>query len=409
MSSSGSAHTRFLGYRALSIRAYVPFLLVFLQGRGLSLSAVFDLNVVFILASMAAEIPAGLYADRKGRKRAMVLAGLAMTAASALFIVGRTFLWFAIANALCAVSMALSTAADSTWLYESSDGVNDELRYQRLEGYSNAAKSLGNVVAIALAGFLFSLSPSGPFVLSGALTLGSALIARTLPDTPHEPRRRGVVQDLRRAAGIVAHDGRLLLVMSFAAVTFTLLQLTLFTDAAHLPLHFRGANAGEMALALGALASAKELVTALSAASSGALFARVRGALVVVCVSLATTALFFAMGASNDALCVVMMLAASGLFGLFQPLSRKLLHSAIQQPAERATLFSIESAARKVLFAAASALFGRAAESASLHQALKAAGVLAVLAYVILAMGAAGWLRILRRRPAKKDPLLSYL
>jgi MFS family permease len=384
-------------------------LLVFLQSRGLSLSAVFDLNVVFILASMAAEIPAGLYADRKGRARTMVLAGLTMTAASALFIVGRSFLCFAMANVLCALSMALSTAADSTWLYESANGATDERRYQRLEGYSNAAKSLGNVVAIAIAGFLFSLSPTAPFVLSGVCTLGSALIARTLRDTGLQPRRRGVVHDLRRAAALVAHYGELLLVMSFAAVTFTLLQLTLFTDAAHLPLHFHGAHAGELALALGTLASAKELVTALSAALSGALFARVRGAIVVVTVSLATTALFFAMGTRNDALCVVMMLGASGLFGLFQPLSRKLLHAVIQQSTERATLFSIESAVRKVLFALASALFGRAAESASLHQALKAAGLLAVLAYVLLAMGAAGWLRVLRRRPTQKDPLLSYL
>jgi MFS family permease len=407
--SDARAHTRFLAYRALSIRAYVPFLLVFLQGRGLSLSAVFDLNVVFILASMAAEIPAGLFADRQGRKRSMVLAGLTMTVASALFIVGRGFLWFAAANALCAISMALSTAADSTWLYESTDGARDEHRYQRLEGYANAAKSLGNVVAIALADIVFSLSTAAPFVLSGALTLLSAVVANTLPETPHEPRRRGIFQDLRRAASTVAHDGRLLLAMSFAAVTFTLLQLTLFTDAAHLPLHVRGTNPGEMALALGALASAKELLTALSAASSGALFARVRAAVVVGAISVATMALFFVMGATSDVACVATMLGAAGLFGLFQPLARKLVHSAIQRSSERATLFSIESAGRKVLFALASALFGRAAESASLHQALRATGVLAVLAYAILAMGAAGWLRVLRRRPQKKDPLLSYL
>ncbi len=406
---NASTHSRFLAYRALSIRAYVPFLLVFLQGRGLSLSAVFDLNVVFILASMAAEIPAGLFADRRGRKTAMVLAGLTMTLASALFIVGRSFAWFAVANALCALSMALSTAADSTWLYESTDGARDPDRYQRLEGYANAAKSLGNVITIALAGFLFSLSTAGPFVLSGALTLCSAIIAQSLPDTRHEPARRGIAQDLRRAISVVTHDGRLLLVMAFAAVTFTLLQLTLFTDAAHLPLHFRGVSAAETALALGALAAAKELFTAVSAASSGALFARVRGAFVVVALSVATTALFFAMGLGGDVLCFVMMLFAAGLFGLFQPLARKLLNAAILQSTERATLFSIESAGRKVLFAIASALFGRAAESASLHQALYATGLVAVLAYAILAMGAAGWLRVLRRRPPKKDPLLSYL
>jgi hypothetical protein len=86
-----------------------------------------------------------------------------------------------------------------------------------------------------------------------------------------------------------------------------------------------------------------------------------------------------------------------------------MLNAAITDSSERSTLFSIESAGRKVLFAAASALFGRAAESASLHQALYGTGMLAVLAYIVLAMGALGWLRVLRRRPKKKDPLLSYL
>lgn len=405
----GSVHSRFLAYRALSIRAYVPFLLVFLQGRGLSLAAIFDLHVVFILASMLAEIPAGLFADRRGRRAAMVLAGLTMTVASALFVAGRSFLWFALANGLCALSMALSSAADSAWLYESVDGARDERGYQRLEGFANAAKSLGNVVAIALAGVVFSLSAWGPFVLSGLFTFASSLIAATLPERAREPMRRSIAQDLEHAAHVVTHDGKLLLVMSFGAVTFTLLQLTLFTDAAHLPLHLHGVSSTEVALSLGALASAKELSTALAAASSGALFARARGALVVGALSLAVVALFFVMGAAHDLSCIAAMLAAAALFGLFQPLARKLLNSAILRSSERATLFSVESAGRKLLFALASALFGRAAESASLHGALRAVGWLSLGAYAVLAMGALGWLRVLRRRPAKKDPLFSYL
>lgn len=407
--SDRSIHRRFLAYRALSIRAYVPFLLVFLQGRGLSLSAAFDLNVVFILAGMLAEVPAGLFADRHGRRRAMVGAGLFMALASAIFIVASSWAWFAVGNALCALSMALSTAADSAWLYEHSDGRNDPERYAELEGYANTAKSLGNVVTIAAAGFVFPLSPAGPFVITALVTLASAALASTLPDRVAPRERRGIAEDLRHAASAVAHDGHLLLVMAFSAVTFTLLQLTLFTDAAHLPLHVRGVSASELASMLGLLGSLKEGATALSSARSGKLFARARTSTVVVSLSLATVALFFVMGRASDSLCIAAMLAAAALFGLFQPLARKLLNESISASSERATLFSIDSAGRKVLFAVASALFGRAAESASLHSALRAVSWLSLAAYVVLAMGALGWLRVLRRRPKKKDPLFSYL
>lgn len=407
--TDGSIYRRFLAYRALSIRAYVPFLLVFLQGRGLSLSAAFDLNVVFILAGMLAEVPAGLFADRHGRRRAMVGAGLSMTLASAIFIGAASWAWFAVGNALCALSMALSTAADSAWLYEHSDGRNNPERYAALEGYANTAKSLGNVVTIAIAGFVFPLSPAGPFAITALVTFASAMLATTLPDAARTRARRGIVEDLRHAASVVAHDGNLLLVMAFSAVTFTLLQLTLFTDAAHLPLHVRGVSASELALLLGVLGAVKEGATALSSAGSGRLFARARSSTVVVSLSLSTVALFFAMGRAGDTLCVAAMLAAAGLFGLFQPLARKLLNESISASSERATLFSIDSAGRKVLFAVASALFGRAAESASLHSAIRAVSWLSLVAYVVLAMGALGWLRILRRRPKQKDPLLSYM
>jgi MFS family permease len=407
--SDRSIYRRFLAYRALSIRAYVPFLLVFLQGRGLSLSAAFDLNVVFILAGMLAEVPAGLFADRHGRRRAMIGAGLCMTAASALFVFAASWLGFAVANALCAVSMALSTAADSAWLYESSDGARDVDRYVELEGYSNTAKSLGNVVTIALAGFVFPFSHAGPFVITGLVTAASAALAATLPEQTHARERRPWLEELKTAGHTVTHDGRILLVMAFAAVTFTLLQLTLFTDAAHLPLHVHGVSASELASMLGLLGALKEGATALSSANAGALYSRLSTRTAVVSISVATAALFFAMGRGGDSSCLGSMLAAAALFGLFQPLARKLLNEAITASGERATLFSIDSAGRKVLFAAASALFGRAAESASLHSALRAVSWLSLVAYTVLAMGALGWLRILRRRPKKKDPLLSYL
>lgn len=399
-------HRRFLLYRALSIRAYVPFLLYFLQGRGLSLATVFDLHVVFILASVVLEVPAGLLADRRGRRFAMVLGGLLMTTASVVFILGRSFAWYSLANALCAFSMALSTAADSVWLYEQAETSE---AYTRAEGYSNAAKSTGNLLAILVAGAVFSLSPAGPFVLSGALTLLSSVAAYGLVDTHSVAPNRGVLHALRSATQLVSDNGRLLLVMAFGAVTFTLLQLSLFADPAHLPMHLDTLNAAEIALALAALSSAKELLTAITSAATGALFSRARAAVVVTSVALGTVAVFVLMGRQSHATCLVAMLCVAALFGVFQPLERALMNRAITDDQPRATLFSLESVGRRLTFAFASALFGRAAESASLHGALRATAFLATFAYIILAMGAAGWLSVLRRKPTQSDPLTSYL
>src|SRR5262245_16132559 len=73
--------------------AFMPFQVFFLQARGLSLSAIFDLNVVFSLATVVFEVPTGVYADRYGRRVAMALGGFVMTAACALFVLGGGNFW----------------------------------------------------------------------------------------------------------------------------------------------------------------------------------------------------------------------------------------------------------------------------------------------------------------------------
>jgi hypothetical protein len=79
---------------------------------------------------------------------------------------------------------------------------------------------------------------------------------------------------------------------------------------------------------------------------------------------------------------VVAMVLLSSLFGLFSPLMRALMNRAIPESRDRATLLSFESMGRRLLFAGASPLFGRAVESSSLHATFSGTALVAVLLYV---------------------------
>lgn len=111
------------------------------------------------------------------------------------------------------------------------------------------------------------------------------------------------------------------------------------------------------------------------AGASGWLFARVRARYITVSLAVGLVASYALMGMDHGALCTTLMVLLASAFGLFSPLMRTLLNRLIPNGQDRATLLSFEGMARRLLFAAASPLFGRAAEASSLGRGLFGYGV----------------------------------
>jgi MFS family permease len=376
----------YLAYRTLALTwAFAPFQVYYLQRRGLSVADVFDLNVVFCVAAVAFEVPTGMLADRYGRRVAMSAGGFVMSLACALFIFGRSFDAFAAANVLCALSMSLSSGADSAYLYDHLAAQRKVSMYPRWEGWSTAAKGVGNLVAVLLGALVYQyVHPAAVFVLTAVTTSVAGFVALTLPErvTLHEGH---VADHLRRALHTLRTDGRLASIVVFGAVAFVLLRLSLFADQPHLEAHLHGNWLQHTVLTMGALAAAKEVGTALVAGSDGSLYASVRSRTLAVGLTVA----YFLMGEAHGTLCIVLMIMLASAFGVFSPLMRALMNRIIEGPRDRATLLSVEGMGRRLLFAAMSPLFGRAVEASSLHATFAGTAWVAAIAFTVL--GASAW------------------
>lgn len=381
----------YLAYRTLALTwAFAPFQVSYLQHRGLSVADVFDLNVVFCIAAVAFEVPTGMLADRYGRRPAMSVGAFVMSLACALFVFGHSFSAFAAANVLCALSMCLSSGADSAYLYDQLAAQRKLSLYPRWEGWSTAAKSLGNLVAVILGALLSQyVHPALAFVLTAVTTAVAGVIALSLPERPtaHDGH---VTLHLRRAFHTLRTDGRLSSIVAFGAVAFVLLRLSLFADQPHIESHLHGDWLRNPYLTVGLLAAAKEAGTALVAGSAGTLFSRVRSRTIAVTLGVGLTAAYLLMGEAHGAVCIVVMVLLASAFGVFSPLMRALMNRLIEGPRDRATLLSVEGMGRRLLFAAMSPLFGRAVEASSLHATFSGTSWVAAVAFAIL--GVAAWL-----------------
>lgn len=379
----------YLAYRTLALTwAFAPFQVHYLQRRGLSVADVFDLNVVFCIAAVAFEVPTGVLADRHGRRVAMSTGAFVMSLACALFIMGRSFWAFALANVLTALSMSLSSGADSAYLYDHLADTRQSATYARWEGWSTAAKGFGNLLAVMLGALMYEyVHPASVFVFTAATTAVAGVVALALPERAI-PRDGMVTDYLRRAFHTLRTDGRLGTLVAFGAMSFVLLRLSLFADQPHLESHLHGEWLRRTVLSMGLLAGAKELGTVLVAGTAGWLFARVRARYIAVGLAVGLIAAYALMGEDHGWLCTVTMVLLASAFGLFSPLMRALLNRLIDGPRDRATLLSVEGMGRRLLFAAMSPLFGRAVEASSLHATFSGTAWVAGTSYSVLAVAA---------------------
>ena len=111
-------------------------------------------DVIFWVVSLLVAMPAGAFADRYGRKRAVVLGiGIWMTGI-VLFGFSSTFVMFAIANSVWAFGAGFLWGAGSAYLYDTLVEVHAEARYpaisSRVALYSYAGTALASLVGGAL-------------------------------------------------------------------------------------------------------------------------------------------------------------------------------------------------------------------------------------------------------------------
>lgn len=203
----------FLWFRVLfSARFYYPVLAVLFLDLGLSATEYTLLNVAWAAASLLSDVPAGVLADRIGRKPLLVAAGCCMVAEMAILCLaprngGMTLFLFCLANRLLSgLAEGLASGADEAIVYDSLAESGRENDWHRVLEQVTRWQSVGFVVAMLVGGAVYApgflngaLSVLKiPFQLTAAntlrfpiiLTLASAIAVLLLALNFREPHRR---------------------------------------------------------------------------------------------------------------------------------------------------------------------------------------------------------------------------
>ncbi len=374
-------------YRLLATSyLFVPIFMLFQADRGLTFFERLTLGGLYSAVVIVVEIPTGVFADRLGRRRSMMLGALMMVASCLVATVAHDFTTFAVAEILAAISMALCSGADSAYLFDLLREHGREHEYSRRESAASAWHLIGCAFAFAGGGLLAQIDFALPYFVTAGVASIAALVACMLADdrpmagdvrAPVGTVMRSWGQEMAAAVGEVARNGRLAWLIGYSAVVFMLLRATVYLYQPYLQ------HRGLGPIGIGLLFAGVYVVAALVAYRTHHLRRRFGDELLLWAL-LAGLALSFLglSGASHGPWMLVLLVVQAVANGVYSPLTKPLLNLEISDSSRRAAVLSIESMARRAAMGVFSPLVGLVGES----DVMALCGVVGVGGFIVLAM-----------------------
>ncbi|MFF4049888.1 MFS transporter [Streptomyces chartreusis] len=218
--------TTLYGYSFLDdfVLLYPVYALLFAD-TGMSLWQISSLFALWSITGVLLEVPSGAWADAVSRRRLLWIGPLLTAAGFALWVAVPSYWAFAAGFVLWGAGGALGSGALEALVYDELDRLGAADRYAGVMGRSRAARLLGTVSSIGLAGPVFA---RGGYSAVGAASFVACLLTAAVATRFPEHRVRvetddgGWAKTLRTGLAEVRGDsavrGALLLVPAVAAV-----------------------------------------------------------------------------------------------------------------------------------------------------------------------------------------------
>ena len=169
-----------------SLGATVPVIIIIWKERGLSVSSIALLQVIFALALLVLEVPTGYVADLFKRKLTMSIGVFIFAFGSLAYPFCFRFWHFAVIEAVLGLGLALCSGADQAICYDSLATLGRAEDFNRIWGKIKmgelASLAIGNILAVELS----QISMSLPFIIVAVAYVIAYAIACQLEEPPRD-------------------------------------------------------------------------------------------------------------------------------------------------------------------------------------------------------------------------------
>ncbi len=160
---------------------YYAFDKIFMQIRGLSISEIIYIEVIYGALVILLEVPSGALSDRWSRKKVLALNSLFLVLNTVVWAVSQDFRLFAIGVAMGAVHSVLRSGTNSSIMYDSLKEIGKEYEYEKCLGRRRAIAGVAFMISALVGGIVAdNFGIEAAFWLSVPSVLTGGLISLTL-------------------------------------------------------------------------------------------------------------------------------------------------------------------------------------------------------------------------------------
>ena len=153
-----------------------PVAVFFYQQRGLNYFQMLALESVLVLFIFFFEVPTGIFADKFGRKKSIVIGTLLLALELLIFLFANNFVWFATAFAIGGIGIAFHSGSIEALIYDNLKSQNREKEMKKAMGSFGSASLVAMVVAPIIGSYLAKDLLMPQFILLISMTVGAMLI-----------------------------------------------------------------------------------------------------------------------------------------------------------------------------------------------------------------------------------------
>ncbi len=166
---------------------YAPAGTLYLRSRGLSYVQTNSMWGIIVTTMFLTEVPAGLLADRLGRKYTVSVALALQTLGEVIYIFADNYSLFVLAAVVGGLGFAFGSGSIEALVYDTLRAQGREDEMTKAMGAIGAAQRLGNLLAYAVGGFLVGQLTQARFVLAITITACAVALGWLTTFTLREP------------------------------------------------------------------------------------------------------------------------------------------------------------------------------------------------------------------------------
>jgi MFS family permease len=148
--------------------------MIYLAGKGLSLTQLGLLETIFHIASFTMEVPTGVVADVFGRRISRIWGRIMSLVSVIILLLSNSFWMFALSFVLTAISYNLESGAGDALIYDSLKEIGEEDRFMKVNGNKELFYQAASAISFLIGGILAVRSYNIAFTLTivfGVITI----------------------------------------------------------------------------------------------------------------------------------------------------------------------------------------------------------------------------------------------